>query len=267
MYNRFGNVRRLSVWTSLSNFAKSLTGPPESASAISPVILFGEVPNSLISNSESKNAINKQLVGSWKVFSDREYGGASTSNVEVKDEILSFSGTIDFDVRDSEEFNKKAKLRLNEDSPESQQPLPLAVKGYSAIKGYFDKTVDLRDHEGLEMELFSSKTQRYILNASFESLFEGDLYQCAIDLPAEKWSKIHVPFSILRLTSGGYERNLQRLSDSLQLETLGFLVAPSSQASNQSEPQNLAFTLKCRSIVALPYLDERIMFKSGIGYK
>jgi len=269
--------RALSLWSSLGKFAKAVA-VPESVRPISPVLLFPPPSTSPSSSATASETMTTRALDSWKVFSDREYGGQSTSMFEVAEGVLSFNGKLDYDARDSEEFNKKAKLSVGQkNSPNTDDadndPLPVAVRGYCAIKGYFGQSVDLRDYEGLELELWSSINQRYILNMSCESLFDGDLYQCAIDLQADKWSKLHVPFTIMKLTAGGYERNLQRLSDSLQVENLGFLVSQ-SQFQSQSQPQNedllpipTTFTLKCRKIVALPFLDEQIMFKSKIGYK
>jgi len=270
--------KALSLWTSLGNLAKAVA-VPESFRPVSPVLLFPPLSPAFASEATTSETMMTRAVDSWKVFSDREYGGQSTSMFDVTEGVLSFNGKLDYDARDSEEFNKKAKLRggrvekSHDTDDADNDPLPVAVRGYCAIKGYFGQSVDLRDYEGLELELWSSINQRYILNMSCESLFDGDLYQCAIDLQADKWSKLHVPFTIMKLTAGGYERNLQRLSDSLQVENLGFLVSQ-SQSQSQSQPQNedlfpipTSFTLKCRKIVALPVLDEQIMFRSKIGYK
>ena len=115
--------------------------------------------------------------------------------------------------------------------------------------------IDLRDYEGLDLKLRNNSNNRQIitLTSTFTSLFEGDMYQLSLDLPPQKWCHFHVPFSIFRLTANGRERETQRANDSLQLESIGFLI----KCSINDKP--LDFTFDIDHIIAKTQLDNRLI--------
>jgi len=244
---------------------------------VMPVVLFGSHGLGTKDDRQEVYSVERP-VAKWRTFSDKEYGGASTSSFELSNGVMTFLGTLDFDRRDSEEFNERSKsikggpnggdasLSSRTSTSSEEDRLPVAVRGYCAIKGYFSTPVDLRDYQGFELEVKSSTCQRFIFNTSFESLFDGDLYQVAVDLPANQWCTLHVPFSVFRLTSGGYDRKEQRQSDSLQLETLGFLISSTAAATptESSVQPATSFSLQIRRILALPHLDDKRLKKQEI---
>jgi hypothetical protein len=66
-------------------------------------------------------------------------------------------------------------------------------------------------------------------------VIENDLYQVNVEFLAQTTSMIRIPFSDFSLTSFGYEREVQRLSDKLQVESIGFLLTSQSQLRKISE--------------------------------
>ena len=63
------------------------------------------------------------------------------------------------------------------------------------------------------------------------------MYQVNVEFLAQSTSMIRIPFSDFALTSFGYEREVQRLSDKLQVESIGFLLTSQSQLRKISEEE------------------------------
>ena len=182
--------------------------------------------------------INIQI---WKALSDKDYGGHSECTADVTWQIdpsssnqpsphLSFQGIVNFD----EEVGERTK----------------AKGGFCAVKGYLQRSIDLRDYEGLSMELrgVPSSTQ-FAFNMACQSLFEDDLYQLEIVVANNQWTTVHLPFDHFKLTARGVARESQRKNDSLQLESIGFLFRTS----------NVPFKLEVRRISAIPEVDQKLI--------
>lgn len=179
------------------------------------------------------NATSSLPHNNWQMFSDVEYGGNSKCVSEMKNEV----GEYDQFARFSGQiiFNRQPDVKAAKDAR-------IPTRGFCAFKYNFKSILDLRDTEGLEVILRSATNRTFIFNMSCVSLFEGDIYQIALELPAEKWVCMQIPYEALRLTANGRERDVQRANDSLQLEAISFLV------DSGSDP----FVLDLASITAVP---------------
>lgn len=118
------------------------------------------------------------LIKTWKSLDDRSYGGSSITELKIG-QSLKFSGSIT--------FNDVIAKKTN------------ATRSFCGLMGYFDEVQDLRDYQGLEISLKSSIDLDYTINLGTVSLFENDLFQIEINLPANASRTIHIPFSSFRL--------------------------------------------------------------------
>ena len=165
-------------------------------------------------------------VHTWKALSDKDYGGQSecTANVIPSSNNtplphLSFQGIVNFD----EEVGEKTK----------------AKGGFCAIKGYL-RSIDLRDYEGLSMEVRGEpSSSQFAFNMACQSLFEDDLYQLEILVANNQWTTVHLPFDHFKLTARGVPRESQRKNDSLQLESIGFLFRTPNGKENKVSPSHI----------------------------
>ena len=117
----------------------------------------------------------------WKQFSDKEYGGNSTSHIqqvtEANKTFIRFSGQINF-VTPQPTQNAHSDVKSNDiKKPEASVEISKPVRGYSAIKCNFDSVLDLRDMQGIEIEIRSNKKQILKYNISCLSFFGDDIYQ------------------------------------------------------------------------------------------
>ena len=157
----------------------------------------------------------------WKALSDKDYGGHSECTADVIPSssnqslpYLSFQGIVNFD----EEVEEKTK----------------AKGGFCAIKGYLRQSIDLRDYEGLSMELRGvPSSSQFAFNMACQSLFEDDLYQLEMLVTNNQWITVHLPFDHFKLTARGVARESQRKNDSLQLESIGFLYRTANGKNNE----------------------------------
>lgn len=127
----------------------------------------------------------ESVIKEWKIFSDKDYGGLSSCNIEIipddndiSKSILNFRGIINF----NEELMEKTK----------------AKGGFCALRGICKEVQDVRDYEGLELLIRSKTNQIIAFNTTCDTLFQDDLYQLNISLPKDIWCKIHVPFANFR---------------------------------------------------------------------
>ena len=70
---------------------------------------------------------------------------------------------------------------------------------------------------------------RVTINLQCESYIENDLFQKDVEFIANTTSIIRIPFADFTLTTFGYEREVQRLSDTLQVESVGLLITSQNQ--------------------------------------
>jgi hypothetical protein len=164
------NITKRYIWAKLN---KLLTPP---SALIEDVTLWSE--QSLILKEAS-------VIKEWKVFSDKDYGGLSTCDMEIKPvdddiskSVINFKGLINFD----EEIMEKTK----------------AKGGFCAIRGICKEIQDVRDYEGLELVIRSKTNQDISFNTTCDTLFQDDLYQLNISLPKDIWCRIHIPFGNFR---------------------------------------------------------------------
>ncbi len=177
-------------------------------------------------------------VDKWETFDDKVLGGASELVVEsIEDNIGGGGGHLVI----------KGSLDLDEEKAEEMQ----VRGGYCAVKGICSDTVDLRDYEGLELELRSPhKELTFTMNMSTASLFDDDIYQVKMEIqPSTEWKTIEVPFSAFVLTSHGRIKEYQRANDSLQVESIGFLFKTEDGTESP-------FALEIKQIDAMPSFDE-----------
>jgi Complex I intermediate-associated protein 30 (CIA30) len=185
--------------------------------AISPVCIIGD---------ESKLNIK------WRTLSDVDYGGTSVCEQEVSSgNKLVFKGVVR-----SPDISTKAK------------------GGFCAAKGLLMNKLDLRDYEGFELSLRGSPSMTIALNMTTDSLFEDDLYQVLIPIKEES-TIVQVRFSEFKLTARGSEREYQRNNDSLQLQSIGFLV---------NRVVDIPFQVELESIIALPHFERTSKFSRPI---
>lgn len=201
------------------------------------------------------------------VYSDQEYGGQSVCDYSKLSEsngvpITRFNGSLQF---------KAEEKILNDEVLERER----AKKGYCSIKVRYDKAIDLRDYEGVEVILRSKKNQRVLLNMQCFSYARGDMYQAIVDIQGyeergtstspgsriaraftpdqEGWVRLLAPFSVFRLTIRGQPTEQQRLNDSLQLEAMGLLV------SGEGEERFEIDVLEMKAIKEIPLNSRNVL--------
>lgn len=159
-------------------------------------------------------------------FSDIEYGGHSSSNIEVIGE--------DFPIEENNDEKFSNFLRftgsLNFDDTLKQETK--AIGGFCALKIDFPETIDLLNFEGLEFYIRSTNTQQMTLNMTCHTFVKDDIFQLDVQLRgSSEWRKIYAPFNLFFLTRRG--RVLEhRVNDHLQLQSLGILLRHCDQGWN-----------------------------------
>ena len=193
------------------------------------------------------NNTNPNITIKWVVNSDKDYGGLSQCNFHLNTNDNNNNSTST--TSSSLVFN--GSLHFTEECADTTK----ANGGFCALRGFLKEPLDLRDYEGLDLKIRNTSNDRQIitLTSTFTSIFEGDMYQLSLDLPPKKWCRFHVPFSIFRLTANGRERETQRSNDSLQLETIGFLI----KCSINENPKDFIFDID--HIIAMTSLDNRLI--------
>ncbi len=153
------------IWNGVKSFFRSIDAI-ENLSNLPPIILWPEV--------------NTKFIKRWKSLDDRSYKGKSCSKFEIdsKNNVLRFFGDVIFD----EDIAKITK----------------AKSSFCAIKGVFEKPVDMRDYEGIEITMRSNIKANYILNIECSSSFDDDLYQIDLEPMQSKWCTYQIPFSAFR---------------------------------------------------------------------
>lgn len=145
-----------------------------------------------------------------KSYSDQDYGGGSKSEVslvpsESEGSVIRWTGNVDF----GEEHTSKSK----------------ALGGYVAIKMFCTEYIDMLDYEGIRFQIRSTTDRSLLLNMKCKSYIEQDLYQLGIDVTAgADWKTVFAPFGNFVLTAHGKVKEQPKENDSLQLESLGFLM-------------------------------------------
>lgn len=220
--------------TVLTRSLKSST--PASSSILSSIFSIFHIDPSMPSTnllySNNNEVDGKNLLHSFITHCDKEYKGLSSCEFDAK--AHTFKGVLSY----SEENN------------------PAAKGGFCALKSStLSVPIDLRDYQGFELNVKSKHNQVYTFNAYFQSYFEGDLYQIVLDLPAGKWSKFNIPFSLLILTANGVEREQQRENDSLQLEAIGFLL------NTNIDESCIDFELEIGEIKAITNIDDKLLYR------
>lgn len=146
------------------------------------------------------------VISYWRAVSDQDYKGLSSCSVHVPGE----EGTVQF---------TGAVIP----PPESENITDIA-KGFCAIKGLVTRPpLDLRDYQGIEVEMSSDVAIGVTLNMTCRSHFKDDLYQIDLQLQPTTTS-FYIPFSAFLLTARGKPREHQRRNDDLQCEAIGLLV-------------------------------------------
>lgn len=162
-------------------------------------------------------------------FSDIEYGGDSSSYIEVIGEnsleekgeneeklsnFLRFTGSLKFDNALKQETK--------------------ASGGFCALKIDYPESIDLLNFEGLEFYIRSTTTQQMTLNMTCHTFVQDDIFQLDVQLRGSpEWRKIYAPFNLFFLTRRGRVLD-HRMNDSLQLQSLGILLRHCDQGFNIS---------------------------------
>ena len=184
------------------------------------------------------------FVKKWAVLNDQELGGKSNCKIAEMTEENEFTNT---DAKSSRSFMRiTGAIQFDKNLTEATN---IVKGGFCAINGRVDPIADLRDYEGLEMVIRCVTRQVFTINITNTSLFEDDMYQLRIDVAGGPgWRTLHIPFYQFRLTARGQERELQRVNDSLRVETIGFLFTDEHQLQEQEH------VAVASSIEALPIL-------------
>jgi hypothetical protein len=134
---------------------------------------------------------NRSLIKDLKSLDDSTLGGSSSSKVEVIDivdpddknpnvpiKVIQFDGIVKYD----DEIAQRIKTRGS----------------FCAMKAYFTKVLDLRDYEGFGLTVKSSTDLSFQFNMNCETMFQRDLFQVTLQIPANNWYTFHVPFHYFR---------------------------------------------------------------------
>ena len=185
-------------------------------------------------------------IGSFKPYNDADYGGKSSSSVEIVQE----NDDDDSDDMGSTQYVRLfGTLDLDEDLKKSLE----VVGGFVAYKGVPNRPIDLRDCEGIQVVLRCNTHLKLYVNMWASQLFPDDTFQAGCELKANnsgQWTTIKIPFDKFTLTANGMERDFQRLNDSLQCEGIGLLL------KTQENSDAKDFHIDVKSIKALGTIEE-----------
>lgn len=175
----------------------------------------------LYPNNSSRNNLfcSNSSTTKLRCLSDKDYGGDSSCQYTID---LATNESVDKIRSDCTHVLKfEGMLRFG---PELQEKTK-AKTGFCALKMDFSEEIDLRDYEGLEMIIRSKQPQEFTFNMRCASYDDDDLFQLNIQLPGKSnWSRIVAPFDKFQLMNRGREKEDRRRNDSLQLESLAYLV-------------------------------------------
>ena len=105
--------------------------------------------------------------------------------------------------------------------------------GFISIKGNYQ--ADLADYYGFEIKVKNNRAEnlRITVNMTCDSLIENDMFQRDVEiLGGGDMSVTRIPFESFHLTSLGYDREIQRSNDSLQVQGIGILITSQLQFKN-----------------------------------
>jgi len=173
--------------------------------------------------------------------SDKDYGGSSINNIKhiindidngVNESYFRWHGNLDFSSEDREKTKAKS--------------------GYCALKIDYNKSLDLLDYNGLLLKIRSLRSQKVIINIKCMTYIKDDMFQLCLEIPSsEEWKSIFVPFDLFVLTSKGYAKEQPMQNDSLNIESIVFLLKDDlmnmSISDEDTEGKNRTIT-KCQCI-------------------
>ena len=107
----------------------------------------------------------------WETATDS--GGRSHCSYSSSDNFT-FKGEVIFDSKIAEETR--------------------STGGFVAVRGKFEKPLDLRDYIGLEVYMKSSVPIIVTINLACQSLFVNDIHQFHFKIRNTSWTKYHIRF-------------------------------------------------------------------------
>lgn len=202
---------------------------------IEPYVIFPlskyRIVDDLVSNQISNNNKKKDDDVALKQFkqkadniliyspSDKDYGGSSMNHVNY---IVNKGG--DVNGVDEPYFRWHGNLDFTSEQREKTQ----AKSGYCAMKIDYNRAVDLLDYNGLLLKIRSIRKQKVILSIKCLTYIKDDMFQLCLEIPSssnkDEWISIFVPFDMFVLTSKGYAKEQPMKNDSLNVESIIFLL-------------------------------------------
>ena len=202
---------------------------------IEPYVIFPlskyRIVDDLVSNQISNNNKKKDDDVALKQFkqkadniliyspSDKDYGGSSMNHVNY---IVNKGG--DINGVDEPYFRWHGNLDFTSEQREKTQ----AKSGYCAMKIDYNRAVDLLDYNGLLLKIRSIRKQKVILSIKCLTYIKDDMFQLCLEIPSsnnkDEWISIFVPFDMFVLTSKGYAKEQPMKNDSLNVESIIFLL-------------------------------------------
>jgi len=161
-------------------------------------------------------------------LSDIEYGGDSSSNVEV----ISDDSLNEEKSENGENLSNFLRFTGSLKFGDALKQETKASGGFCALKIDYPESIDLLNYEGLEFYIRSTNTQQMTLNMTCQTFVQDDIFQLDVHLRGNpEWRKIYAPFNLFFLTRRG--RALEhRMNDYLQLQSLGILLRHCDQGFN-----------------------------------
>jgi hypothetical protein len=174
--------------------------------------------------------------------SDKDYGGSSMNHINYIDG--------DDNNADGSFFRWHGNLEFTSEQREKTQ----AKSGYCAMKIDYNKALDLLDYNGLLLKIRSIKKQKVILSIKCLTYIKDDMFQLCLEIPSSSgststrssssssrssnedgWISIFVPFDMFVLTSKGYAKEQPMKNDSLNVESIIFLLKDDLMNDDTSE--------------------------------
>lgn len=137
------------------------------------------------------------LIDHWQVYSDAEYGGSSWCRVTIEDSAP--VEEVDDDDEAAAHAGPSGQMLLTFDGRVDfgpQSPIRHTAKGgYCALMGRCDGSVELMDHEGVEVLLRTAHGPASLLfSLKPYSMMSDDLYQVILQTSSSAWKRFHLPF-------------------------------------------------------------------------
>ena len=226
---------------------------------IEPYVIFPlskyRIIDDLVSNHINNNNKKKDDDVALKLFnqkadnvliyspSDKDYGGSSMNHINY---IVNRDG--DANSTDESFFRWHGNLEFTSEQREKTQ----AKSGYCAMKIDYNRAVDLLDYNGLLLKIRSIKRQKVILSIKCLTYIKDDMFQLCLEIPSSSgstsssttssrssnedgWISIFVPFDMFVLTSKGYAKEQPMKNDSLNVESIIFLLKDDLMNDDTSE--------------------------------